>query len=301
LKRREKRSQRVALIILGSVFVPVALTAVCSLGLAGQNPASQVDGRAIETPATSAVDQPGLSQEAASSAIEQGKALFVSNCAFCHGANAKGGETGPDLIRSLVVLDDDKGERIGAVVLNGRIERGMPKFSFSSEQISKLAAFLHSQIQATAAFNSYQILNIVVGDVKAGETYFNGSGRCAECHSATGDLAHVGSKYTPADLQQKFIMPRSEGEQRESLQPDRSAIKAKITLSSGEIYEGNLLEIDDFKVTVIDAKGKHRTFARDADTLHVELNDPLQEHAKLLSEYTDFEIHNLTAYLVSLK
>jgi cytochrome c oxidase cbb3-type subunit 3 len=281
--------------------VSVALMAVCSLGVAGQNSTSRVEAGAIQTAAASTADQAGISRDTASEAIERGKALFIANCGFCHGANAKGGETGPDLIRSPVVLDDDKGERIGAVVMNGRVERGMPKFSFSSGQVSDIAAFLHGQIQATAAFNSYEILNIVVGDSKAGEAYFNGLGKCSGCHSITGDLAHIGSKYLPADLQQNFIMPKRKGAARERSQPDHSAIEAKITLPSGETYEGDLVEIDDFKLTVIDAVGQRRTIARDVDTLHVELNDPLLEHAKLLSKYTDSEIHDLTAYLVMLK
>jgi hypothetical protein len=177
----------------------------------------------------------------------------------------------------------------------------MPKFNFSNDQVSELAAFLHNQVRATAAFNSYQILNIVVGDAKAGKAYFNGAGKCSGCHSAAGDLAHIGSKYVPADLQQKLIMPRSEGGVRGRSQPDHSAIQTKVTLPSGEVYEGNLAEIDDFKLTVIDAKGERRTFSRNGDTPHVELNDPLRAHNRLLSKYTDSEIHDLTAYLVTLK
>ncbi len=234
-------------------------------------------------------------------AAVRGKTLFTANCAFCHGANAKGGESGPDLFLSLVVLVVVKGELIGAVVLNGRVEQGMPKFNFSADQVSDIAAFLHNQIKSTAAFNSYQTLNIVVGDAKAGEAYFNGTGKCSQCHSTTGDLAHIGTRYAPDDLQQKFITPRGEGGARGRSQSDRSAIHAKVTLSSGEIYEGHLVQIDDFNLTLVDANGARRSFARDGDKVHVELNDPLREHAELLKRYTDSDIHNLTAYLVTIK
>jgi mono/diheme cytochrome c family protein len=265
------------------------LTAGLALHLCGQAQAGATTHATAPSTRQSAKPDPA--------AIERGSALFSSHCAFCHGADAHGGESGPDLIRSLVVLDDEHGERIGAVVLNGRPSRGMPKFDFSADQIGDLAAFLHNRIQATAAFNSYQVLNILVGDAKAGETYFDGPGGCSRCHSVTGDLAHVGSRYPPEELQQKFVMPRGEGGTAQG----GAAIRAKVTMPSGEIYEGRVTEIDDFHLTLIDSSGARRTFDRNGDTPHVELTDPLAEHIRLLSKYTDGEIHNLTAYLVTLK
>src|SRR6185437_10316524 len=70
--------------------------------------------------------------------LENGHKIFSQNCAFCHGTNAKGGETGPDLLRSVIVLDDENGEKIGQVVLNGRPDKGMPKFNMTPEQISEI-------------------------------------------------------------------------------------------------------------------------------------------------------------------
>lgn len=278
------------------------LISACALYLAGQSQNPNGNGAAVQRPAPSGGSaQASHSRNSVPEAAVRGKALFTANCAFCHGANAKGGESGPDLIRSLVVLDDDKGELIGAVVLNGRVQQGMPKFNFSADQVSDIAAYLHNEIKSTAAFNSYQTLNIVVGDAKAGEAYFNGAGKCSQCHSTTGDLAHIGTRYAPDDLQQKFITPRGEGGVRSRSQSDRSAIQAKVTLPSGEIYEGHLVQIDDFSLTVVDAYGARRSFARDGNSPHVELNDPLREHAELLKRYTDSDIHNLTAFLVTLK
>jgi cytochrome c oxidase cbb3-type subunit 3 len=269
---------------------------------AGKNPATQADHVAPQPAVTSHESAPATHPgKPTPAAVERGKALFSTSCAFCHGATGKGGESGPDLIRSLVVLDDDHGERIGPVVLNGRPERGMPKFPFSQDQVSDIAAFLHHQIQATAAFGSYKVLNILVGNPKAGEAYFNGAGTCSKCHSVTGDLAHIGSKYAPADLQQLFLMPRGQGGSHVRSQSDRAAIQATVTLPSGETFAGRLAQIDDFRLTVIDTRGESRTFSRDGDTPHVELNDPLRQHAALLSKYTDSDIHNLTAYLVTLK
>lgn len=234
--------------------------------------------------------------------LDRGKTIYTANCAFCHGGNAKGGESGPDLLRSITVLHDENGELIGKVVLNGRPDKGMPKFNFSPEQINDIAAFLHEGVRAAAQRSTYKILDILVGDPKAGEAYFNGAGHCTSCHSVTGDLAHIGSKYDPVDLQQKIVMPREGrfGRQR-SPQDKGTAITATVTLPTGETINGTLDHIDDFAITLTDANGQSHSFTRDGDIPKVELHDPMKGHTELLKQYTDADIHNLTAYLETLK
>lgn len=236
--------------------------------------------------------------------LENGKKTFSANCAFCHGSNAKGGESGPDLLRSVVVLHDENGEGIAPVVRNGRPDKGMPKFDLSTEQISEIAAFLHDRVRAAAMRGTYQILNIVVGNAKAGEAYFNGAGKCASCHSATGDLAHIGSKYDAVTVQQKILMPREGrryGRRQEAAAPETAPITATVTLPSGETVNGKLEHMDDFSISLIDGAGDYRSFSRDGDMPKIELHDPLEAHTELLRKYTDADIHDLTAYLLTLK
>ncbi len=173
-------------------------------------------------------------------AVERGHKQFVATCAFCHGSNAKGGESGPDLLRSVVVLDDDHGDKIGPVVLNGRPDKGMPKFSLTPAQISDISAFLLDRVKAAALRGTYQILNIVTGDPKAGEIYFNGAGRCATCHSVTGDLAHIGSKYDPVTIQQLLVMPRERrGGFMQPPQTSSQPVTVTVTPKSRPIFHGN--------------------------------------------------------------
>jgi mono/diheme cytochrome c family protein len=234
--------------------------------------------------------------------LERGKATFTANCAFCHGGNAKGGESGPDLLRSLTVLHDENGELISKVVLNGRPDKGMPKFALSPEQIADITAFLHDGVRAAAQRGTYKILDILVGNAQAGEAYFNGAGHCTSCHSVTGDLAHIGSKYDAVNLQQKIVMPREGRYGRFTGPVDKgTAITASVTLPSGEVVNGLMDHIDDFSITVTDENGKNHTFAREGDVPNVELHDPMKGHTELLKQYTDDDIHNLTAYLVTLK
>jgi cytochrome c oxidase cbb3-type subunit III len=250
-----------------------------------------------------AVDPAVASVEADKKAsADRGQKIFATTCSFCHGAQAKGGEGGPDLVRSVLVLDDVDGDKIGPVILGGRRDKGMPQFALTPAQISDVASFLHHSIALAAERNNYQILNIVTGDPKIGEAYFNGSGKCNKCHSVTGDLKGIGGKYDPVTLQDMILMPGSSSHRGHGagarLNTDRTVT---VTLASGQVFEGELEHIDDFNVALRDSSGNYRSFTRNADSPLVEVHDPLQAHSDMLTKYTDADIHNLTAYLVNLK
>lgn len=230
--------------------------------------------------------------------VERGKSLFIASCGFCHGSNAKGGEKGPDLLRSVIVLDDENGKTMGPVILKGRPDKGMPRFPFTARQISDISIFLHSAIRDAADRDSYKILNIVTGDANAGRAYFDS--HCRQCHSGTGDLKGIAAKYEPVTLQGRFINPPYSWQ--EGTPPHTvSAISVAVTLPSGESYTGALVNYDDFNVALRDADGTYRSFKRNGDTPRVELHNKLQPHLDLLTQYSDADIHNLTAYLVTLK
>src|SRR5213080_36461 len=135
--------------------------------------------------------------------VAHGQQVFRSNCGFCHGSDARGGETGPNLVRDQVVLADQRGELITPVVQNGIPARGMPKFALSVADIAAIAAWLHSQPLSDRGAPSN--LDILVGNAKQGEAYFNGAGRCTQCHSVTGDLAGIGGKYEPKTIQNLIV------------------------------------------------------------------------------------------------
>lgn len=245
----------------------------------------------------------GLSAPPDPAAVERGQKLFVSNCGFCHGSNANGGNSGPDLVRSVLVLHDEgKGTEIGPVILNGRPARGMPKFSFTQDQIKDVASFLLSRSQSTANRMDYKILNVVTGNDVAGKAYF--SAHCASCHSPGGDLAHIAAKYDPVALQSRFLYPmerRFPGMPAGPADP-RTETKVTVTLPSGQKYQGTLVHLDDFNVYFVDAHGKHQKVAVDEQSgAKLEVNDPLKGHEDLLKQYSDADMHNILAYLETLK
>ena len=239
----------------------------------------------------------GLGPPPDAAAAARGEKLFNPNCEFCHGERARGA-SGPNLVRSQVVLDDEKGEAIGAVVAEGRPDKGMPAFpAFTKDQLYDLAEYLHMQVELVANRGSYKRLNIVTGNAQAGEAYFNGAGGCSACHSVAGDLAHIGGKFQPDQLQNQFVWPGGRG-----FGGGRGAAPAEkvtVTLPSGQSVTGTLRRIDDFNVSIRDSAGDYHSWPREA--VRVQIEDRLAAHRQLLAKYTDADIHNLTAYLVTLK
>lgn len=240
--------------------------------------------------------------------VALGKQIFSVNCSFCHGSDARGGEGGPNLIRSELVMNDNDGELIATVVQNGRPDKGMPKFDLSLENISDIAAYIHSfPVGGRAAITS--TVDPLVGDAKAGEAYFNGPGKCSTCHSPTGDLAGIADKIPDVRALQGAILTGEIGRGRGFTAapapapgaPDALAKTVTVTLPSGKTVEGNLDRIDDFIVSLNEADGTHLSFRRDGDVPKVVVKNPLQPHLDMLRTMDDTDLHNLTAYLVTLK
>jgi cytochrome c oxidase cbb3-type subunit III len=232
-----------------------------------------------------------------SASVERGQKIFSANCGFCHGTTAQGGDSGPDLVRSPLALDDENGDKIGPVIELGRSNKGMPAFHLPPDQIQDLAAFLRSRQQAAIDRNAYSILNIVTGDRQKGREYFNGAGRCNTCHSPAGDLSGIARRYDAVALQSRFLYPR---ERPGSGDSQLTTTHVTVTLNSGKSVSGALDYVDDFNVALRDASGEYHSFDRDPG-LKVAIHDPLAAHAELLERYTDADIHNLLAYLVTLK
>lgn len=235
-------------------------------------------------------------------AAARGQSLYAAQCITCHGPKARGTDRGADVVRSLVVLEDRYGSKIGPFLKKGHpMQSGQPSASLTQAQIEDLSHFLHAKVGDTLRTGPYnKVLNVLTGDPKAGEAYFNGAGRCNQCHSVTGDLAGIGKRYEPPVLQLKTVFPQTVAFGRRSMGAGRKPVTATVTTPSGEHVEGVLLEMDDFNVALRDADGQYRSFAR-TEGVKVEKHDPYAAHVALLDQYTDKDIHNVVAYLETLK
>jgi mono/diheme cytochrome c family protein len=137
---------------------------------------------------------------------------------------------------------------------------------------------------------------VLVGDAKAGEAYFNGAGKCSTCHGAENSLAGIANRYSPVDLQQRLLFPRT-GRGRGGA---ARAVTVTVKPASGESVSGVLVEMDDFNVLLRDPSGAYHSFKR-GPGLTVEKTDPLAAHVALLDTITDKQLHDVVAYLETLK
>jgi len=236
-------------------------------------------------------------------AVDRGEKLYNSTCGYCHGARGKGGNAGPDLIVSPVLLHDEDGVQI-AEYLKAAKHQATAKLDLTAQPAGDIAAYLHSRvIYASGRGIVHPEDEILVGDATAGEAYFKGTGKCSTCHSVTGDLKGIGSKYQGAGLQNRWVGPggRGGGRRGGAGGPNPNAIQATVTLPSGQTVKGALVRVTDFDAIIRDADGMERSFARRNGVPKVELRNPLQAHLDLLAKLTDVDMHNMTAYLATLK
>ena len=252
--------------------------------------------------------------------VDRGKALYEINCRSCHGPDLRGGDAGgPNLLRSQLVLNDQHGELIVPLVKSGRQTPGMPPMPalpLPEDDVKAIAEYIHAVAatmrgQGAPPPGAEPELDIVVGDAKAGAAYF--AAKCSACHSATGDLQGIATRVgSPLALQNSWVSGGGRGRGRggpgagggatgPASSANRREVRVTVTQPTGEKIEGRLDRIDDFMVTLTPADGMQRSFRRRGDVPKVEINNPLEGHIKLLTEYTDRDIHNVTAYLVTLK
>lgn len=228
--------------------------------------------------------------------VQQGAALFRQDCSFCHGRDAAGGESGPDLTRSKLVAADVNGNKIAPVIRNGRPDNKMPAFDRTDQQIASLVAFIHTQQKAAQAQGGRRgnggrkgvdPEDLRTGNAEAGKKYFHGAGGCAACHSPTGDLAGIASRFKGLELEEQMLYPR------------HAKSKVVVTLASGQEISGTLAYLDEFVIGLTNSEGVYQSWRiRD---VRYKLDAPAEAHVDLFSKYTDDDVHNLMAYLQTLK
>jgi cytochrome c oxidase cbb3-type subunit III len=251
--------------------------------------------------------------------IAKGKQLFTATCVACHGADLRGGVTGgPNLLRSAVVLMDQKGELILPIVHGARAERGMPpQPQLTDDDVKAIAEYIHSVVatargQGAPPESEAPPPNALVGDAKAGEAYFNA--KCASCHSPTGDLAGIGSRIDEAkNLQNYWVVGGGGGgngrggrggrgaQGAQGASSDRRTVTAVVTMPNGEKVQGQVARLDNFFITLLLDDGRLRTIRRDGTVPKIDVKDPLEFHKNLPAILTDKDMHDVTAYLATLK
>jgi cytochrome c oxidase cbb3-type subunit 3 len=233
---------------------------------------------------------PAVQATSSSTQDSAGAKSYADNCAFCHGRDTMGGETGPDLTQSKIVQADVNGDKIGEVVRAGRPGK-MPAFNFSNPKIESLAAFIHAQEELARSHNGDRrgvaVADLQTGNAAAGKLYFDGAGTCSHCHSATGDLAGVAGRYQGLALERRMLYPED------------AKSTVTVTLPSGQKVAGTMAYLDEFTVALRDSNGVYRSWQ--TSRVKYAVDSPVDAHVDLFSKYTDADIHNLMAYLQTLR
>jgi cytochrome c oxidase cbb3-type subunit 3 len=308
---------RVALIVIGVQAVLIAQnqqTQTQPAGAARGQGRGGTQGRGGAAGTTRGPNFPQQQRAVADAAVlARGKGLYEANCSACHGIDLRGGQQGgPNLLRSQLLLSDKAGELIIPIVRGGRPNPTppmpvMPAFPFPDDDIKAIAEYLHSVLGQAGRQGRPPIdetvapERVLVGDAAAGQAYF--ASRCASCHSATGDLQHIASRAAdPRELQNLWVSGGGGGGRggRGGGNPSRP-VMVTVTPASGPPVQGRLARIDEFTISLIQDDGTRRTFARDGATPKVELRDPADAHRKLVPTLDDRDMHNVTAYLWTLK
>jgi mono/diheme cytochrome c family protein len=322
------RSEELAMEIGAVRKLSIGVAAVlCSAAMTpGQQPAGGRGGGPAQGP------PPPVAQISRSPVVDQdahdrGRALWASHCIDCHGSQARGSDTGPNIIRTRTVNFDRSAAKTGSV-LGPFLKAGhptqskKPSASFTEDEVVALANFLRQRVNDTMRGSPvFTVGDILVGDAKAGEAFFQGEGGCAGCHNATSNnLAGIATRIpAPVDLQQRMLFPGAAGRGRgrggrgapggaappgappaAASAADRNAIRVAIAPASGPSMSGVLVEESDFYVTIRDAEGAIRSVRR-TPGMKVTKTNPLQAHIDLLDRLTDKQIHDLVAYLETLK
>lgn len=244
-------------------------------------------------------------------AIARGNGLYDVHCRACHGVDLRGGDQGgPNLLRSQLVLNDQAGELIGPVVQNGR--QGpigtMPPFALVPDDLRALAEYIHSVAatmrgQGNPPAGVTPVLTVLVGDATAGQKYFADS--CAACHSPLGDLRGIASRVPDPTALQNFWLSAGgsfgRGGRGAAPLPAARQVTAVVRTRGSAPVEGALVRLDDFVVVLRLADGTERSFRRSGESPNIDVRDPLEAHRKLLPIYTDKDIHDVTAYLATMK
>jgi cytochrome c oxidase cbb3-type subunit 3 len=268
-------------------------------GRAGGAAPAAPQGRGQASPASQRPPQTATPQQFPPEQVEAGRTRFASQCGFCHGRDAGGGEGGPDLTRSELVAADIRGDRIAPVVRSGR--QNMPGFALSDADMAAIVAFIHDQkTQAESAVGgrrSVDLADLQTGNADAGKRYFDAA--CSRCHSATGDLAGVATRLQGLPLLQRMLYPNPPRTRPTVtvmlVAPGRDNIDAR----QADVVTGTLAYHDEFTIALTDAAGWYRSWS--TKQVRFTIDDPRQAHVEQLGKYTDADMHDVLAYLQTLR
>lgn len=250
---------------------------------------------------TSTFNQSPLRPKEDPKAVAHGKQVYDAKCASCHAADLRGTTAvgSVNVLRSQPGLTDKGGDKLIPIMMGtfpGIENHAILKDRTDASDVAAFMRSIYAQIgsQGRVPGDALMQPNILVGDAAKGKAYF--AAHCASCHSAEGDLKGIATKVpAPKTLQSAWLRGQRFGV---AVPPTT----VTVTQAGKPAVTGTLIHVDDFLLTLKMADGSVKTFARASDTVpKITMKDPLEPHRNLLPTYADSDIHDVTAYLVTLK
>jgi cytochrome c oxidase cbb3-type subunit 3 len=221
----------------------------------------------------------------------QGAQIFSSNCAYCHGADGRGGRA-PAIATLPKVIARSNHDLIG-IVHKGEPDQGMPGFPDLGDDGTKAVVQYLRKLQGVTAQGPTAKLS---GDPDAGRAIFFGKGQCSTCHMIQGkggfmasELTSYGRSRTAEEILQAIVKPDAE------LQPTSRVMHVRT--KAGQSLTGVVRAEDNMNITLQTQDGRYHFLSR-SNLAAVEYSD----HSLMPRDYgtrlTSRELDDLVAFLI---
>src|SRR6476659_9373454 len=130
------------LTIVSTILITCVLISRAPTAFGQPNPQGRPSRPSIQSPASQPRPKPAVQQTYPAGQVREGEGRFGAQCGFCHGKDAAGGESGPDLTRSELVAQDTRGDKLIPLIRDGRPNDGMPAFpNLNAAELNAIVAF----------------------------------------------------------------------------------------------------------------------------------------------------------------
>jgi cytochrome c oxidase cbb3-type subunit 3 len=223
-------------------------------------------------------------------ASAQGRSLFNSSCAGCHGLDGRGSDKAVNISSNPSTRRLSDAELSG-IILNGVPGTGMPAFhTLTSNQVHAVVAYLRSLQGKTEARS-------LPGDPKRGKEVFFGKGECANCHTLSGqggflgpDLSAYGSSASPQAIREEIV--------RSQRVPARGYRRAAVATMDGDRFEGLIRNEDNFSVQLQTADGSFHLFQK-SELRNFDRLEPSLMPTNYRERLSSRELEDLVSFLLA--
>ncbi|MGB8481199.1 MAG: c-type cytochrome [Acidobacteriaceae bacterium] len=187
---------------------------------------------------------------------DQGAQLYASNCAYCHGADGRGGR-GPSIATLPKVIAMSNQDLMG-IVHKGEADQGMPGFPDLGDEGTKAIVQYLRTLQGVTADGPPAKLT---GDPDAGRQLFYGKGQCSTCHmilAQGGFMAEELTSYarnrTADEILRAIVNPDAE------LEPTSRVVN--VCTRDGQSLTGVVRAEDNLNITLQTEDGRYHFLSR---------------------------------------